>query len=80
MPLFAVCGSAGGGAGADEEGPRKRALFVSQSQDLEHFQFETLRISNHTAGLSFRGKNAVFPLTFGRAALCRRLAFHLFQS
>ena len=49
MPLFAVCGSAGGGAGADEEGPRKRALFVSQSQDLEHFQFETLRISNHTA-------------------------------
>ena len=24
-------------------------------------------------GLSFRGKNAVFPLTLGRAALCRRL-------
>ncbi|MCI7567856.1 MAG: hypothetical protein MSH25_00540 [Desulfovibrio sp.] len=30
-------------------------------------------------GLSFRGKNVVFPLTLGRAALCRRLAFHLFQ-
>ena len=25
-------------------------------------------------GLSFRGKDAVFPLTLGRAALCRRLA------
>ncbi|HIX40719.1 MAG TPA: hypothetical protein H9857_07975, partial [Candidatus Desulfovibrio intestinigallinarum] len=24
-------------------------------------------------GLSFRGKSAVFPLTLGRAALCRRL-------
>ncbi|MDM8217286.1 hypothetical protein QUW15_14150, partial [Desulfovibrio piger] len=24
-------------------------------------------------GLSFRGKNAVFPLTLGRAAPCRRL-------
>ena len=43
MPLFAVCGSAGGGAGADEEGPRKRALFVSQSQDLEQFNFEMLK-------------------------------------
>ncbi len=29
-------------------------------------------------GLSFRGKNAAFPLAFGRAAL-RRLAFNLFQ-
>ena len=26
-------------------------------------------------GLSFRGKSAIFPLTLGRAALCRRLAF-----
>ena len=79
MPLFAVCGSAGGGAGADEEGPRKRALFVSQSQDLEHFQFETLRISNHTA-CRFAEKTCFFPLNSGRAAPCRRLAFHLFQS
>ncbi|WP_299393679.1 hypothetical protein, partial [uncultured Desulfovibrio sp.] len=29
--------------------------------------------------LSFRGKNAVFPLTSGRAALCRRLAFSPFS-
>ena len=31
-------------------------------------------------GLSFRGKNAVFPLTFGRAALCRRLMFASFKA
>ena len=79
MPLFAVCGSAGGGAGADEEGPRKRALFVSQSQDLDQFQFETLRVSNHTA-CRFAEKAQFFPIFLGRAALCRRLAFHLFQS
>ena len=29
-------------------------------------------------GLAFRGKNAVFPLGFGRAALCRR-AFAFFK-
>ena len=45
---------------------------------LEDFQFETLCVSNHTAW-RFAEKNAVFPLTFGRAALYRRLAFHLYQ-
>ncbi|MCI7568890.1 MAG: hypothetical protein MSH25_05885, partial [Desulfovibrio sp.] len=30
-------------------------------------------------GLSLRGKSAVFPLSSGRAALCRRLALYLFQ-
>ena len=31
-------------------------------------------------GPAFRGKNMVFPLTQGRAALCRRLAFFAFFS
>ena len=39
---------------------------------LEHFQFEMLRISNHTA-CRFAEKARFFPLTLGRAALCRRL-------
>ncbi len=30
-------------------------------------------------GLALHGKNAVFPLTLGRAALCRHLAFPLLQ-
>ena len=30
-------------------------------------------------GLSFREKNVFFPLTFGRAALCCRLAFSPFS-
>ncbi|WP_300810981.1 hypothetical protein [uncultured Desulfovibrio sp.] len=46
---------------------RFRALHAA----LEHFK---------PYGLSFRGKSAFFPLTLGRAALCCRLAFHLFQS
>ncbi|WP_299395449.1 hypothetical protein, partial [uncultured Desulfovibrio sp.] len=45
---------------------------------LEHFQFEMLRISNHTA-CRFAEKALFFRLASGRAALCRRLAFHLFQ-
>ena len=45
---------------------------------LEHVQAEMLRTSNLTA-CRF-AKKSVFPLTSGRAALCRRLAFSLFQS
>ena len=76
MPLFAVCGSAGGGAGADEEGPRKRALFVSQSQDLDQFQFEMLRISNHTA-CRFAEKTRFFRslLAGRRCAAASRFTF-----
>lgn len=33
----------------------------------------------HFYGLALRGKNTVFPLTLGRAALFRQLAFCLFQ-
>ncbi|WP_300808275.1 hypothetical protein, partial [uncultured Desulfovibrio sp.] len=44
---------------------------------LEHFHFETLCVSNHAA-CHFAEKSTVFPLTLGRAALCRR-AFYLFQ-
>ena len=49
------------------------------SDYLEHFQFEMLRISNHTA-CRFRGKNTFFRSTLGRAALCRRLAFPAFSN
>ena len=41
--------------------------------------FSLKRFAFQTYGLSFRGKSAVFPLTSGRAALCRRLAFYLFS-
>ena len=40
---------------------------------MKRCAFQTIR-----PGVS-RKKNAVFPLTFGRAALCRRLVFHFFQ-
>ncbi|HIX40759.1 MAG TPA: hypothetical protein H9857_08175 [Candidatus Desulfovibrio intestinigallinarum] len=53
-----------------------RAAFMRRG--LEQFQFEMLRIPNHTA-CRFAEKARFFPLTSGRAALCRRLAFHLFQ-
>ena len=49
----------------------------NRSATLEHFQFEMLCASNHTA-CRFAEKRGV-PLASGRAALCRRLAFHLFQ-
>ncbi len=45
---------------------------------LEHLQLEMLCISGHTAS-RFAEKHG-FSLTSGRAALCRRLAFHFFQS
>ncbi len=45
---------------------------------LEQFQFETLRISNHTA-CRFAEKTRFFRLASGRAALCRRLAFSPFS-
>ena len=44
----------------------------------EHFQFETRCDSNHT-DCCFVEKPRFFPLTPGRAALRRRLAFYLFQ-
>ena len=44
---------------------------------IAHFPFETLRVSNH-ATCRF-AKNTFFPCGFGRAALCRCLAFCLFQ-
>ena len=45
---------------------------------LERFQFERLRVPNHPAW-RFAAKMRFFPLTFGRAARCRRLASCLFQ-
>ena len=42
----------------------------------ELFPFETRCVSNHTA-CRFAEKTRFFPLTSGRAALCRRLAFRL---
>ena len=51
-------------------------------QTIEQFQFEMLRISNHTA-CRFAEKARFFRSLWagrlGRAALCRRLAFHLFS-
>ncbi|WP_300733537.1 hypothetical protein [uncultured Desulfovibrio sp.] len=44
---------------------------------IEHFPFETLCVSNHTAWC-FAEKSAVFPFMLGRAALCRRREFYLF--
>ncbi|MDM8217070.1 hypothetical protein QUW15_13055 [Desulfovibrio piger] len=41
---------------------------------LEHFQFEMLRVAKHTA-CRFAKKAPFFPLSFGRAALCRRFTF-----
>ena len=43
----------------------------------EHFQFEALRASNIRPVVS--RKSEFFPLTPGRAARCRRLAFPLFS-
>lgn len=37
------------------------------------------RLEQCQYGLPFCGKNAVFPLSLGRMAPCRRLGFHLFK-
>ena len=45
--------------------------------DLDLFPFEPLCAPNHAAS-RFAERNAVFPPTLGRGALCRHLAFPLF--
>ena len=50
-----------------QEKPVRRAFSVCNASRLKPYS------------LPFHGKNAVFPLSLGRAPLCRRLAVHLFQ-
>ncbi|MCI7569060.1 MAG: hypothetical protein MSH25_06770, partial [Desulfovibrio sp.] len=51
---------------------------MEAQKTIEQFQFETLRISNHTA-CRFAEKTRFFRLASGRAALCCRLAFSPFS-
>ena len=60
-------------------GARDRAAVLKNTPENISI-FSLKRCAFQTIRPVVRGKNAVFPLTSGRAALCRRLAFHLFQS
>lgn len=63
----------------------KPALRGSDTSAGRHGRRELGALSGRKAlfptlcGLSFRGENAGFPLGFGRAALCSRLAYRLFN-
>lgn len=56
--------------------PGQKAFSQGQPCSVGAFQFEALHVN--PAACRFAAKNAVSPLTFGRTALCCRLAFCLF--
>lgn len=56
--------------------PGQKAFSQGQPCSVGAFQFEALYVN--PAACRFAAKNAVSPLTFGRTALCCRLAFCLF--
>ena len=59
----------------------KKSIFPQTARHaprLEHFPFG--RFAFKPYGLTFREKTRFFPLSFSRAALCRRLAYCLFKS